>query len=84
MVISPNPASVRVEVALRGDSSYDAFLSLHNLGGSLISTHSLQIRAGVTRAYLDVRSLPAGTYFVRVQNKNNGRAEVARLLVHRN
>ncbi|MCC7465592.1 MAG: DUF1501 domain-containing protein [Saprospiraceae bacterium] len=84
MVISPNPASSRVEVALRSEASYDAILTLHSLGGSLISTQSIQVRAGVSRAYLDVRPLPAGTYFVRVQNKNNGRAEVARLLVHRN
>lgn len=82
--ISPNPANVRAEVAIRGVSNYDALLSLHSLGGSLISTQSLQVRAGVTRAYLEVRQLPAGTYFVRVQNKNNGRAEVARLLVQHN
>jgi uncharacterized protein (DUF1501 family) len=82
--ISPNPATVRAEITLRGVSSYDALLSLHSLGGSLIATQSVQVKAGVTRAYLDVRQLPTGTYFVRVQNKNNGRAEVARLLVHHN
>ena len=33
--------------------------------------------------YLDVASLPVGPYFVRVENKLNGKAEVVKLSVVR-
>ncbi|HLP93791.1 MAG TPA: DUF1501 domain-containing protein [Saprospiraceae bacterium] len=81
--ISPNPASVRAEVAIRGTRNYDAILSLHSLGGSLVSSQNIRVQAGVSRAYLDVRNLPSGTYFVRIQEKSSGKAEVVKLLVQK-
>lgn len=79
--ISPNPASIRAEVAIRGSRNYEAILSLHSLGGALVSSQTMRVQAGVSRAYLDVRNLPAGTYFVRIQEKSSGKAEVVKLLV---
>jgi uncharacterized protein (DUF1501 family) len=79
--VSPNPASVRAEITIRGTRNYEAILSLHSLGGSMVSSQSMRVQAGVSRAYLDVRSLPAGTYFVRIQEKSSGKAEVVKLLV---
>ncbi|MBN8676584.1 MAG: DUF1501 domain-containing protein [Chitinophagales bacterium] len=81
--ISPNPTSVRAEVAIRGTHNYDAILSLHSLGGSLVSSQNIRVQAGVSRAYLDVRNLPSGTYFVRIQEKSSGKAEVIKLLVQK-
>lgn len=81
--ISPNPASVRAEVSLNSEVSYDALLTLHSLGGALVSSQTMRVQAGLNRAYLDVRALPPGPYFVRVENKSNGQANVLKLVVGR-
>jgi len=83
LTISPNPATARAEVALRSETSFEALLTLHSLGGSLVSTQTMRVQPGVSRAYLDVRQLPPGNYFIRVENKSNGKAEVVKLLVTR-
>lgn len=83
ITVSPNPAAVRAEVAVRSTAPFDAQLTLHSLGGSLVSAQSMRIQAGVSRAYLDVRQLPPGHYFIRVENKSTGQAEVVKLLVSR-
>ncbi len=81
--ISPNPAITRTEVALRSEHPFEALLSLHSLGVSMVSTQTMRVQPGVNRAYLDVRTLQPGTYFVRVQDKSTGKAEVVKLLVAR-
>jgi hypothetical protein len=81
--ISPNPASVRAEVAIRSETAFEAQLSVHSLGGALVSAQTMRIQPGVSRAYVDVRQLPPGHYFIRVENKSTGQAEVVKLLVTR-
>lgn len=83
LTVSPNPASTRAEVALRSDFAFEAQLTLHSLGGALVSAQTMRVQAGINRAYLDVRSLPPGNYFIRVENKSTGKAEVVKLLVTR-
>ena len=81
LTASPNPATHRAEIAFRTEKSFEAVLSVHSLGGTIISSQSMRIQPGVNRAYLEVRNLPPGTYFVRLQDAIGGKAEVIRLLV---
>lgn len=81
--VSPNPATVRAEVAFRSERSFEAALSLHSMGGALVAAQTMHIQPGLNRAYFDVRQLPSGTYFVRLQDNSNGRAEVLKLVVAR-
>jgi hypothetical protein len=83
LTVSPNPAAARAEVAFRSERAFDARLSVHSLGGALVSAQTLRVQPGVSRTYLDVRQLPPATYFVRLEDKTSGRAEVVKLLVAR-
>lgn len=81
--VSPNPASTRAEVSFRTDSSFDASLALHSLGGALISAQTMRMTPGINRAYLDVRQLPPATYFIRLEDRSKGQASVIKLMVTR-
>jgi len=82
--IFPNPTRGYTEVHFENAaSSFDARLSLHSLGGSLISNTIVFVNQGSNGFPLDVSNLPAGPYFVRLENKQTGRAEVAKLNVLR-
>ncbi len=83
LTVSPNPAFNRAEVTLRSESAFEAQLTLHSLGGAFISAQLMRVQPGLSRAYLDVRQLPPGNYFIRVENKSTGQAEVVKLLVVR-
>ena len=83
MSLFPNPADSRAEVSLKSQSAFEARLSLHNLGGSVLISQTMHVQPGTNRAYLDLRALPPGHYFVRVEHKGNGRAEVQKLSIIR-
>lgn len=81
--VFPNPASVSTEVTFMGEFAFEARLTLHSLGGNLITAMNVRVQPGPNLFYLDVSSLPAGPYFVRLENKNTGKASVAKLSVAR-
>lgn len=81
LTVFPNPANYSAEVSFQSLSAFDARLTLHSLGGSLISGGSVQVHPGSNLYFLDVALLPAGNYFVRLENKYSGRAEVVKLAV---
>lgn len=84
MSLFPNPASFGTEVAYENRSeAFDALLSLHSLGGTLVSLRSEIVQPGANHFYFDVTTLPEGIYFVRLQNRRNGKAEVMKLSVVR-
>ena len=85
VTVFPNPASIGSEVAVenRSDIAYQALLSVHSLGGALVSTRTETINPGANFFYLDVTALPDGMYFVRVQNKQNGKADVVKMSVNK-
>jgi hypothetical protein len=62
---------------------FDAILSLHSLGGSLVTTNNQWVQPGLNLFPIDVSGLPPGIYFVRIENRSNGRAEVCKLNVVR-
>jgi uncharacterized protein (DUF1501 family) len=80
---APNPASTRTEISFRSQTSFEAMLSLHSLGGRLVSANQVQIQPGLNVYYMDVLQLPPGNYFVRLENRMTGSAEVVKLVVAR-
>ncbi len=82
--IFPNPASIQAEVGFTNSGPmFEARLSVHSLGGSLVSASDVRVEQDVNVYFLDVSSLPSAPYFVRLENKGNGRAFVAKLSVVR-
>jgi uncharacterized protein (DUF1501 family) len=85
LTVFPNPASHSTEVSVehRGAEAYTALVSLHSLGGNLVTSRLETIQPGSNFFFFDVAALPEGIYFVRVHNRTNGKAEVAKLSVVR-
>jgi len=83
LTIAPNPASISTEVTYESQAAFEASLSLHSLGGTVVTFRRESIQLGTNSFYFDVTALPAGTYIVRVENRSSGRAEVAKLSVVR-
>jgi uncharacterized protein (DUF1501 family) len=83
LTVFPNPASISAEVNFQSETAFDARLTLHSLGGNLVTALNVRVEPGFNTFYLDVVTLPAATYFVRLENKNSGAANVAKLGVAR-
>lgn len=83
LTVFPNPARITAEVGYESKIAFDARLTLHSLGGSIISSVSARVVSGSNSFLLDVVTLPSGNYFVRLENKNTGTAEVIKLSVAR-
>lgn len=83
LTIFPNPASVTAEINFQSESAFDARLTLHSLGGNLVATQNVRVEPGFNMFNFDVISLPPATYFVRLENRNSGAANVAKLSVVR-
>ena len=81
--VYPNPARISAEVTFQSETTFDARLTLHSLGGTLVSGSNVRIVPGSNLYYLDVSALPPGHYFVRLESKFNGAAEVVKLNVVR-
>lgn len=81
LAIYPNPARITAEVSYNSDAAFEARLSLHSLGGTLVSATTVRVQTGFNLFYLDVSSLVSGNYFVRLEDKKTGRADVAKLVV---
>lgn len=83
LTVYPNPASVSAEVNYESVQAFEARLTLHSLGGSLVSAQQVRVEPGFNTFYVDVIGLPAGPYFVRLENRYSGAANVAKLGVVR-
>ncbi|MBK6932315.1 MAG: DUF1501 domain-containing protein [Saprospirales bacterium] len=83
MRMFPNPASHRAQVSFQSATSFDARLSVHSLGGALVSIQQVQVQAGANIYHVDVAQFPPGAYFVRLENTRSGKADVVKLSVAR-
>jgi hypothetical protein len=79
----PNPANHRAQVGFSSQYNFQGMLSLHSLGGSLVSISNVSVQAGNNRFYVDVSQLPPGPYFVRLENRVSGSADIVKLSVAR-
>lgn len=80
MLVSPNPASTRVEVSFEAYKAFEGRLTVHSLGGQVVQSMQIVLQPGKNRYFLDVRSWPAATYFIRLENRATGAAEVSKLI----
>lgn len=83
LVVFPNPASISAEVAFTAERDFDATLTVHSLNGQVVYGKNIRIVTGTNNVFLDVVNYPTGNYFVRLQNRANGTAEVVKLQVIR-
>lgn len=84
LTIFPNPARINVEIGFNNvGAAFDARLTLHSLGGNLISGTNVRVEKDTNVYFMDVASLPPAIYFVRLENRQNGQAFVAKLNVVR-
>ena len=81
LTLFPNPARFGVEVAFVAETNFQARLTLHSMTGQIIYSGKAPVQKGDNFFHLDVVDTPAGTYFVRLENLETGRAEVAKLNV---
>jgi len=83
MRIFPNPARVTTEISFDTAESFAGRLSVHSMGGKLVSNRQVQVFSGENQFYFDVMNMPPGTYIIRLENLVTGLARVAKLSVIR-
>ncbi len=83
LTLFPNPARHSAEVTFTADKSYLATLSMHSLGGQVVYSGNMKVQPGDNLFYLEVTDKPVGNYIVRLENRETGMAEVAKLVVVR-
>jgi uncharacterized protein (DUF1501 family) len=81
--VFPNPANYRTQVSFLGHTDGEALLSLHSLGGTLVSMQRVRVQSGVNFYHFDVSQVAPGPYFVRLENTRSGQANVVKLSVAR-
>lgn len=81
LTVFPNPARFNTEITFSSEISFPARLTMHSMGGQVAYSGNVQVVNGDNLFYLDVTDKPAGAYFIRLENRETGRAEVARLMV---
>lgn len=79
----PNPARAAADVVFESKEAFRARLSVHSMGGSLVSAHNVQVFPGENYFPIDVSITPPGAYIVRLEDVLSGRAQVAKLIVAR-
>lgn len=84
LTIFPNPTSIQAEIGFANSgAAFDARLTLHSLGGAMVSATTVRVEQDANVFFLDVSPLPPATYFLRLENQGTGRAQVAKLMVVR-
>jgi uncharacterized protein (DUF1501 family) len=79
----PNPSNIGTELMIESQFDYDARITLHSLGGSVVYSKSARIVSGTNQLFIETSTYPPGNYFIRVENKISGAAEVMKLVVAR-
>lgn len=83
MQVYPNPVRTNAQVTYEGKRSFEGRLTIHSLGGALVSGQSVPVSEGENVFFIDVSELTPGPYFVRLENKANGAGEVVKISVVR-
>ena len=62
----PTVTRERVNVRLRSNQPYDGQLLLRNANGQTLDIRPVQLTTGTTDEQIDVRQLPAGSYYLQL------------------
>lgn len=67
----PNPTKGLTTIAVSAPNNGSADATVYSVSGTVILTKAFQLKAGSNNLDLDLSSLKAGTYFVRVSNSQS-------------
>ncbi|TNE57176.1 MAG: DUF1501 domain-containing protein [Bacteroidetes bacterium] len=81
--VFPNPARRSAELFFESAEAYPARLSLHSMGGSLISNEAVQVFPGNNTFPIEVFDMPPGMYIARLEDIRTGSAMVTKISVAR-
>jgi uncharacterized protein (DUF1501 family) len=77
--VFPNPVRHTTEAVMVSDISFAARFTVHSLNGSVIQSGNVQIQPGDNYFTVDLSAAPAGQYFVRLENRVSGLADVIKI-----
>jgi uncharacterized protein (DUF1501 family) len=78
--VYPNPARYATEAVFESQQAFSARLSAFSANGSVVYSEVQYVQPGTNIFTLDVSNWPAGTYFLRLEDKMTGKAVVAKLV----
>ncbi|MBL7774743.1 MAG: T9SS type A sorting domain-containing protein, partial [Saprospiraceae bacterium] len=81
--VYPNPARSTTEIMFTAGENFPGQLSMHSMGGSVVYNSPVQVFSGDNQFYIEVNQMPPGMYFVRLENRLSGAAQVAKVSVVR-
>ena len=81
--VFPNPARSSAEVIFNAQEAFQGRLSVHSMGGSMVSNGAVRVFSGDNSFFVDVNNISPGMYFVRLEDTLTGKAHVAKLSVVR-
>jgi len=79
LIVSPNPAGYKVNLAINIPESGTATISVINQTGAIVLTKKLAVSAGDNIRNLDVNNLANGVYYIKVQTGSV--IQIAKLVV---
>ncbi|QQS29274.1 MAG: T9SS type A sorting domain-containing protein [Sphingobacteriales bacterium] len=68
--VAPVPTSDFAQLTINADENKTLTVELYDVTGRMVSTQQADVNDGVNTVTMDVRSLPAGMYFVKVSDGN--------------
>ena len=81
--IFPNPARFSTEAVFESRNAFNGRISAFSLGGRLIYSGIINVQPGTNVFSLDVANWQPGPYFLRLEDRATGLAEVVKLTVMR-
>lgn len=83
ITIFPNPVKTgnTINIKFKKPQAGNYFLQLLNQSGQLIQTKEIRIEKGIASYSLELPSVPAGSYFVVLTNKETGKKSTEKMIV---
>ena len=79
--VSPNPAGNTTNLVFKSIAKGTADITVSNRVGNIVLQNKVTVVEGDNRTQLDVSKLPAGMYFIKIQNDD--KTQVAKIMVMR-
>jgi hypothetical protein len=78
--IYPNPAKNKLNVSLASPTNDKIILEIRDLTGKLVMRQASKIMSGNNNLSLEVASLPAGSYFIKVIDNNGSQTSISKFV----
>lgn len=77
----PNPVSECLNISIQADTKQTMSVQLFNTSSVMVKQQTVAINKGLNQVSLDgLNSLPSGTYFVKLIDKETGAVTVQKIL----